>query len=166
MPQKKGCIPWNKGLKGIQKAWNKGKKLPEFSGEKSKNWKGGRYETQGYVFIYSPNHPRVKNQKRKYVFEHILVIEKKIGRFLKNNEVVHHINGIRNDNKINNLILFTRAQHMKFHNPLQYRTSEDMMKHRICSICNEKHWAKGYCKKHYKQNLKQGIIKVKVEVGK
>jgi len=115
MPQKKGCIPWNKGMRGLQVAWNKGMKYPK--GEKSPFWKGGRYQTQGYVVVYCPKHPRAKNKKRPYLFEHILVAEKKIGRYLKKSEVVHHINGIKNDNKPENLIVVTRAKHMRIHKP-------------------------------------------------
>lgn len=38
---KKGFIPWNKDKKGLQVAWNKGKKFPQFSGENCASWKGG-----------------------------------------------------------------------------------------------------------------------------
>ncbi len=35
----KGCIPWNKGKRGLQVAWNKGMKLPQYSGKNSPVWK-------------------------------------------------------------------------------------------------------------------------------
>jgi hypothetical protein len=38
---KKGMIPWNKGTKGVMNPWNKGKLLPQFSGENHPNWNGG-----------------------------------------------------------------------------------------------------------------------------
>ena len=38
---KEGSIPWNKGLKGVTKVWNKGKKCPQISGSNHYNWKGG-----------------------------------------------------------------------------------------------------------------------------
>src|SRR3990167_5947282 len=77
MPQPKGAIPWNKGRHGLQVAWSKGKKLPYLSGKKSFSWKGGRHiRTDGYVGIYSPNHPRAKSAQ--YILEPHLIMEKKI----------------------------------------------------------------------------------------
>src|SRR3990167_10691095 len=51
-------------------------------------------DTRGYVLIYFPNHPHSVNG---YIKEHRLKMEKKIRRFLKKKEVVHHINGIKSD---------------------------------------------------------------------
>lgn len=50
-----------------------------------------------------------------YIYEHIVIAESVIGRYLKNNEVVHHLNGIRDDNRIENLIVLERGQHIKLH---------------------------------------------------
>jgi uncharacterized protein (DUF1330 family) len=80
-------------------------------------WKktNGRFKTtEGYIVVYSPDHP-FRNSK-KYVLEHRLVMEKHLGRFLNKSEEVHHVNGIRNDNRIENLKLFSsKSDHLKFH---------------------------------------------------
>ena len=83
--------------------------------EKSFNWKGGRNkDAKGYLLIYSPNHPFIR--KSGYVTEHRLVVEKFLGRYLKPEEVVHHINEIKEDNRIENLFLFSNDKlHRRFH---------------------------------------------------
>jgi len=72
-------------------------------GPKNPCWGGGRYKdnTSGYVWLYNPKHP--SSTKKGYVLEHRLVMEKFIGRHLRGNEIVHHKNKIKDDNKINNL---------------------------------------------------------------
>src|SRR5665213_2329427 len=73
------------------------------------NWKGGKtLHKRGYVMRRSPGHPRAGSNP--YVFEHILVIESVIGRYLVAGETVHHLNGVRNDNRPENLELWTRPQ--------------------------------------------------------
>jgi len=62
--------------------------------------------------IWCPEHPRNNSY---YIFEHILIIEKYLGRYLFKNEVVHHKNGIRNDNRIENLEIKTKSQHARDH---------------------------------------------------
>lgn len=47
--------------------------------------------------------------------KHILVMERKIGRYLNRGEVVHHINHVRDDNQIENLRLMTAHDHMSMH---------------------------------------------------
>jgi hypothetical protein len=77
--------------------------------EHNGRWKGGRgYHTHGYVIIRDRTHPRAG--KSGYVFEHILVMESILGRHLKPDETVHHRNGVRDDNRLENLELWVRPQ--------------------------------------------------------
>lgn len=62
----------------------------------------------GYVMVRTPGHPRAK--RSPYVFEHILVAEAMLGRYLEPGESVHHRNGVRDDNRPENLELWTKPQ--------------------------------------------------------
>ena len=75
-----------------------------------------RIMSHGYIETYAPNHPF--KSSRNSVLEHRLVMEKHIGRFLKKEEVVHHINNLKHDNRIENLQLFlNQSDHMKYGHP-------------------------------------------------
>lgn len=78
------------------------------------HWKGGRVSSVvGYIYIRVPSHPKNYNG---YVAEHRVVMENSIGRYLKNGEVIHHINGIKNDNRIENLVLCSsNSEHGTYH---------------------------------------------------
>jgi len=67
---------------------------------------------QGYRLIWMPGHPRAGHG---YVFEHILVAEATIGRAIKRGEEVHHINGVKTDNRPENLQVLTAAEHGRLH---------------------------------------------------
>ncbi len=86
----------------------------EIKGNNHYRFKGFTINAGGYVLIYSPNHPY--RNKQNYVYEHRLVMEKHLERYLTPMEVVHHNNGTKNDNRIFNLTLFaTKAEHTKHH---------------------------------------------------
>jgi len=68
-------------------------------------------DSDGYVLIYTPNHPHANNAG--CVREHRLAMEKKLGRYLKPSEVVHHKDGDRKNNRIGNLEVFgSNGQHL------------------------------------------------------
>ena len=88
---------------------------------------------QGYVLVKCPDHP--DSDKPGNVKEHRLVVEKFIKRYLSKEEVVHHINLVKSDNRISNLMVFqSNKDHMKFHTKLrQYGYTTGPMKRLIAS---------------------------------
>lgn len=83
-------------------------------GQAHYHWKGGiNKRKDGYVFVYSPLHPRANCNRVK---RSVLVMEKGLGRFLIAGEIVHHVNRIRDDDRPSNLMLFkNESDHQKFH---------------------------------------------------
>ena len=77
------------------------------SGDQNGNWKGGRtYHKKGYVMERVSSH----HSGNPYVFQHILVMEAILGRPLYPEENVHHINGVKDDNREANLELWCKPQ--------------------------------------------------------
>jgi hypothetical protein len=70
--------------------------------DKNPFWKGGRtIASNGYVLVKTPNHPNA--DVRGYVYEHRLIAEQKIGRYLEKGEIVHHKDGNKQNNNPDNL---------------------------------------------------------------
>lgn len=77
-------------------------------------WCGNRRKTKsGYIEIRIPQHPNAG--AFGFVLEHRLVMENNLGRYLSKEEKVHHINGVRDDNRIENLKLISQSEHAKIH---------------------------------------------------
>ena len=92
----------------------RGRKHPrDQNGENNSMWNGGRSKHEGYFRVKQRTHPFADS--KGYVLEHRLIMEKHIGRYLTKDEIVHHINHNKIDNRIENLELMTKWQHAKFH---------------------------------------------------
>ena len=105
------------------------------SGSKSSSWKGGKkYTNQGYVLVLDKEDP--KSDTNGYIFEHRKIMSEKIGRTLDDDEVVHHINGIKDDNRIENLELLTKGEHTTLHNTGSKHSEETKIK--ISEVAKER----------------------------
>ena len=93
-------------LKGKHITW-----IPK--GELNHMWKGGRILLNGYVYLMRKDHPR--SIGNGYVPEHVLVMEKHLGRYIPLGEDVHHINGDKQDNRIENLEVMKHDEHTTYH---------------------------------------------------
>jgi len=87
-------------------------------GEKGPNWKGGRVRHNGYIRVKNPNPPP------SMVGEHVLVWVAEHGPLPKG-YLVHHFNGIRDDNRSENLVAMSRSEHHRnHHEPWEARIRE------------------------------------------
>ena len=78
---------------------------------------------RGYVLAYAPLHPHAHADG--YIMLHTILMEQHIGRYLNADEVVHHKNRIRNDNRICNLELMNKKAHCSMH--MRERNTERMI---------------------------------------
>jgi hypothetical protein len=85
----------------------------------------------GYVMIYVGG-------KKKYKLEHRIIMEQQLGRILLDNEIVHHKNGIRNDNRKENLELIDVYGHNIYHGKEHRGIVPSKWKELKCSICKKK----------------------------
>jgi len=87
----------------------------KYIGSKNSRWKGGKSITgYGYILLYMPNHPFANN--KGYVRRSRFVMEEKLRRYLIPQEVVHHINENKTDDRPENLKLFSNTgKHSKYH---------------------------------------------------
>jgi len=96
---------------GVEKAIEMKKKMSKrLKKEGHPKWVGGRrHDNAGYVLIWNPEHPNATIHKT--VLEHRLVMEKHLGRYLEPWEIIHHKNGVKDDNQIENLELLPKSEH-------------------------------------------------------
>lgn len=89
-----------------------------YFGESHPRWKGGILNRNGYVWILRHEHPHCDRQG--YILRSRLTMEDCLGRYLDPKESVHHINKIRDDDRIENLQLFMNInEHTKHHQNLR-----------------------------------------------
>lgn len=93
-------------------------------GKNSSAWKGGRQKhSNGYILIwvdFTSPFAKMRNH-HNYIFEHRLVMAEYLGRCLEFWELVHHINGIKIDNRVENLELMNKNEHAILNNKTKLR---------------------------------------------
>ncbi len=86
------------------------------SGSENVNWKGGKTRCMGYIVAKAPTHPRANIGG--YVFEHILIWEQVHNKSVPEGCHIHHINGIKTDNRPSNLVCLSSSRHATEHQTL------------------------------------------------
>lgn len=88
-------------------------------GDKHWCWKGGGHNRpEGYRRPHTKGYWEIWHDG-KFVGEHRLILEKHLGRKIRTDEHVHHINGNKTDNRVENLVALTKAQHNRVHKTVQ-----------------------------------------------
>jgi HNH endonuclease len=100
----------------VKKFLRRNGETKEFShskiGNKHYAWKGRSIDKDGYVLIHQKGHPNARKHSH-WIFEHRLVMEAHLGRILLPNEVIHHLDGVKTNNAIENLQLFqSNGEHL------------------------------------------------------
>lgn len=114
-----------------EECWRKYMGKARFGTKRGANnpaWKGGLVEhSRGYLYVHAPDHPFASNA---YVFEHRLIMERWLrehrpksqyltglgnNKYLRQDIIVHHKNGDKKDNRLENLECMTQSEHMRHH---------------------------------------------------
>lgn len=92
-------------------------------GSENMSWNGGRHlDNRGYMLVYSPEQ---STRSQPYIREHRLVMQLHLGRKLDRLEHIHHLNGNKLDNRIENLLLLSNSEHSNLHGlDTEYRRSQ------------------------------------------
>lgn len=76
-------------------------------------------DPKGYVRAFVKDHP---HSNKGFVLYHRLVLEAHLGRYLTSDEVVHHINEVKTDNRLENLYLCSAEEHVQIHNRYRHNS--------------------------------------------
>lgn len=94
--------------------------------EEASQWKGGRYTAKGYVHVLIATLPEASQKmaremapKKNYIQEHRIIMAMHLGRPITKDEVVHHINGVKTDNRPENLEALRRGDHTIHHREVE-----------------------------------------------
>ena len=99
-------------------------KTRNYVGENNPKWRGGTIKrSDGRICVYAPDHPHAYLYGGKYILEYRLLAEKRIGRYLRDDEIVHHIDGNVLNNDPINLDVMTQSEHARFENIRRDKTT-------------------------------------------
>ena len=122
-----------------------GNHLPKPRGSASPRWTGGRYVTRGYVYVMGPGHPNADARGR--VAEHVAVaVRARGGRALPLGAEIHHVNGVRGENRVGNLVV---CQDRAYHFLLERRS-------KALAACGHAHWR--HCKRCHQWDDPSNLI--------
>lgn len=123
----------------------------------------------GYRVLYRPDHPAAQTCEnwKGWVYEHVMIAEEMIGRRLRDDEVVHHLDGDRTNNRYSNLLVLENGQHSKLHKwidqgcqftPHEINTGNN---NKYCERCNktlqlkQKKWCSPECTSIMKRKVER-----------
>ena len=122
----------------------------------SKRQSGRKYVTPtGYIRIWVGfTDPYARTDGT--VMEHRYIVMKRLGRKLLSNERVHHVNGKRNDNRPNNLVVMDASQHSKHHHPqLLHKWAVNWSACRGCKETDQRHASNGLCRRCFSRDYRK-----------
>jgi predicted transcriptional regulator len=115
---------------GIMRSLSEAGRLGTRKGKEHHSWKGGRIkDAAGYIRVNCPDHHRANGTG--YVYEHILVWEEYHHKRLPDGFLVHHLNGIKNDNRPENLVAMKAGEHIHQSEPYKKRIRQLEIENRM-----------------------------------